>query len=40
VTIKDVKGREYAFATDPNDIYRALYADEVDWSRIYQRLTN
>lgn len=40
VTISDVKGKEYAFATDPNDIYRVLHADEIDWSRIYQRLTN
>jgi hypothetical protein len=40
VTITDVKGREYALATDPNEIYRALHANEVDWSRIYQRLTN
>lgn len=40
VTIKDLKGREYGFATDPNEVYRALHADEVDWSRIYQRLTN
>ena len=40
VTIRDVKGREYAFSTDPNEIYRALNADEIDWSRIYQRLTN
>jgi len=40
VTITDLKGRDYNFETDPNQIYRALNANEIDWSRIYQRLTN
>ena len=40
VTITDLKGREFEFETDPNAIYRAMHADEVDWSRIYQRMTN
>jgi hypothetical protein len=40
VTITDLKGREFEFETDPNAVYRAMHADEVDWSRIYQRLTN
>jgi hypothetical protein len=40
VTITDANGREYIFSTEPNDIYRALNADEVDWSRIYQIYTN
>jgi hypothetical protein len=40
VTISDVKGRKFSFATDPNEIYRAMHAAEIDWSRIYQRLTN
>ncbi len=31
----DARGGEHAFATDPNDIYRALAGDEIDWSRIY-----
>lgn len=33
--VTDTKGRTYTFATNPNDIYRALVADEIDWTRIY-----
>ncbi|MBO9581446.1 MAG: hypothetical protein J7498_11195 [Sphingobium sp.] len=40
VTITDVNGREYKFSIEPNDIYRTLHADEVDWSRIYQIYSN
>lgn len=34
-SVTDTKGRKYNFATDPNDLYRALVADEIDWTRIY-----
>lgn len=36
VRITDVKGRTYAFATDPNQLARAIHAEEIDWARIYK----
>ncbi len=39
-TIADTRGREYAFATDPNQIFRAIGGEEIDWSRIYHLYQN
>jgi hypothetical protein len=39
-TIADTRGREYAFSTDPNQIFRAISAEEIDWSRIYHLYQN
>lgn len=33
--VTDTKGVEHFFATNENDIYRALFEDEIDWARIY-----
>lgn len=40
VAVTDTKGREHYFETDPNQLYRALIADEIDWSRIYHLQVN
>lgn len=40
VTITDASGRTHPLATDPNHLYRAFNADEVDWSRIYRLYMN
>lgn len=39
-TIADTRGREYVFATDPNQIFRAIGGEEIDWSRIYHLYQN
>ena len=35
-TITDVNDRTYEFATDPNQLARAISAEEIDWARIYR----
>lgn len=35
VSITDTTGRSYALSIDPNQLYRAVAADEIDWTRIY-----
>ncbi len=40
VTITDASGRVHPLATDPNHLYSAFSADEVDWSRIYRLYMN
>ena len=35
VSITDTTGRSYALSVDPNQLYRAVAADEIDWARIY-----
>lgn len=39
-TITDSRGREYVFATEPSQIFRAIAGDEIDWSRIYHLYQN
>ena len=39
-TITDVRGREYVLSTDPNQIFRAIGGEEIDWSRIYHLYQN
>jgi hypothetical protein len=39
-TIADTHGREYVLASDPNEIFRAISAEEIDWSRIYHLYQN
>ena len=38
--IADIHGREYVFSTDPNQIFRAISGEEIDWSRIYHLYQN
>lgn len=39
-TIADTRGLEYVFSTDPNQIFRAIAGEEIDWSRIYHLYQN
>ena len=39
-TIVDTRRRKYVFATDPNQIFRAIGGEEIDWSRIYHLYQN
>ena len=39
-TIADTRGREYVLSTDPNQIFRAIGGEEIDWSRIYHLYQN
>lgn len=35
VTIADLDGNLHTFSVDPNQLYRAIGDDEIDWTRIY-----
>jgi hypothetical protein len=35
VTITDLDGNLHTFSVDPNQLYRAIGDDEIDWTRIY-----
>lgn len=39
-TITDVRGREFVLSTDPNQIFRVIGGEEIDWSRIYHLYQN
>lgn len=39
-SITDVRGREFVLSTDPNQIFRIIGGEEIDWSRIYHLYQN